>query len=453
MTEAAEAQPGLGSERVRAVVEALAEGRAAALPEAVGGLDAADTAALIGQLSAEQREEFIEAMRGRLDPEVLSQLDEDVRDEVAERLGTDWLARAVADLESDDALYLIEDLEEARRRQVLHAIPAVLRAQLEEQLAYPENSAGRLMSRDIVAVPEFWTVGACLDDMRESEDLPDDFYDLFVIDARYRPIGTVPLDRLVRSKRPARIADIMEREVYSVPADMDQEDVAYLFKQHDLVSAPVVDRAGRLIGTITIDDVVDVIEEEAEEDMLRLGGVTETDLHRPVAATTRTRFTWLLVNLGTAVLASTVIAQFTESIAKVVALAVLMPIVASMGGNAGTQTLTVAVRGLATRELTAANALRVVAKELAVGGINGAVFALLAGSLAWAWFGSPVLGAVIGAAMIVNLAVAALGGALIPLGLARLGIDPAVASGVFVTTLTDVIGFFAFLGLGAWLLL
>lgn len=444
---------GAGPGLFDAVAAALEAGDAAAVRQLIAVRDPAGVADLMAQLGAEQRAALLVALGDRLDPEVLSNLDEALRDQVVGALGPDQLAGMIARLETDDALYLIEDLDEGRRRRILQAIPAALRRQLEEQLEFPEESAGRLMSREVVAVPEYWTVGACIDSMRESAELPDSFYDIIVVDARYRPIGTAGLDRLVRSQRPARVADIMERTPHSVPAEMDQEDVAHLFKLHDLTSAPVVDRAGRLLGTITVDDVVDVIEDEAEEDLMLLGGLGESDLHRTVAATARIRFPWLLINLGTAGIAATVISFFATTIEQVVALAVLMPVVASMGGNAGTQTLTVAVRALATRELTAANALRIVAKEMQVGGLNGVAFAAIAGLATWAFFASAVLGGVIAAAMVINLLVAATAGALIPVALARLKIDPAVASSVFLTTVTDVVGFFAFLGLAGLVLL
>jgi magnesium transporter len=320
-------------------------------------------------------------------------------------------------------------------------------------LSYPEESAGRLMQRETVAVPSAWTVGETIDYMRESEDLPDDFYDLFIVNPKHLPIGAIPLSRVLRSRRPVRLTEIMDTDLHLLPIAMDQEDVAYQFRQYGLVSAPVVDEAGRLVGVITVDDVVHVIDEEAEDDLMKLGGVTETDLYSAALDTAKARFSWLVVNLLTAILASVVIGLFQDSIKKAVALAVLMPIVASMGGNAGTQTLTVAVRSLAMKDLTAANALRFVGKELLVGSFNGLTFAVLTGMVAWLWFDSPGLGLLMATAMIVNLLVASLSGTLIPLGLERLGVDPAIASSVFLTTVTDVVGFFAFLGLAALFLL
>jgi magnesium transporter len=448
-----EAEFGIDPALTWAIGAAIDAGDEAALRKAIADLHYADLADLYQSLLGEQRRQFVELLRRRFPVEIIPELDEDTRDELAAQLGTQDLARAIIALDSDDALYLIEGLEEGKRRQVLHAIPAALRRQIEEGLAFPEDSAGRLMQREVVAVPQFWTVGQCIDDMRESDELPDDFYDIFVVDPKHRPVGWVPLDKLIRTKRPVKIGDIMEAELEPIPVDMDQEKVAFLFKQHDLTSAPVVDKAGRLIGTITVDDVVDVIEEEAEEDLLRLHGVGGTDVHAPVVQTVRSRFIWLFVNLGTAFLASAVIGLFEHALEKVVALAVLMPITASMGGNAGTQTMAVAVRALATHDLTAANALRILAKEVLVGGINGILFALITGTIAILWFQDWIIGVCIGGAMVLNLLAAGFAGLVIPMLSQRLRIDPAISSTVILTTVTDVIGFFSFLGLASLLLL
>ncbi len=450
---AGEDEVGLKPELIASVAEALAAGEVAVVEKLIQSLHYADTADLLEGLGPGDRHAFVEIIRDRFDPEVLPELDETVRDEVAEQLGTEVLAGAIARLDSDDALYLIEGLEEGKRRQVLQKIPAALRKQLEEGLAFPERSAGRLMQRDFVAVPTFWTVGDTIDYMRESADLPEDFYDLFVVDAKHRPIGTVALNRLLRTKRPLKIGEIIEADMKTVPVTMDQEDVAFLFKQHDLVSAPVVDHFGRLVGTVTVDDVVDVIEEEAEEDLMRLGGVSESDIHTPAMDTARGRIRWLLVTLINTVIASTVILQFTVAIDRIVALAVLMPIVAAMGGNAGMQVVTVTVRALATRALTPANAARVVVKELSVGALNGVVFAAIIGSGAGFWFDDAKLGGVLAASMVFNMVWAGFAGIAIPLAIDRFDLDPAVSAGPFLTTTTDVLGFFSFLGLATWLLL
>ncbi len=437
---------------VRQVSDALAAADAGTVAELVQPLHAADLADLVELLSRAERRRLIETIDRALDPEMLPALDEAVRDEVVEMLAPEQLAEAVAELDTDDAVYLVEDLDPETRRAVLEAVPQEDRTALEEGLEYGESTAGRLMQRDLIAVPEFWTIGQTIDFLRESDDLPDDFYEIFVVDPRYQAVGTVPLNRAMRAKRPVVVRDLMDPDVKAVPVDMDQDDIAYLFKQYDLMSAPVVDSAGRVIGAIMVDDILDVIEEAAEEDILALGGVRDDDRNVNVARTTMSRFTWLAVNLLTAILASVVIGLFQATIEQMVALAVLMPIVASMGGNAATQTMTVAVRGLATRDLTAANAARLINKEVLVGLANGLLFAILVGVVATVWFGEPALGGVIAAAMFVNMLVAGLSGIVVPLALDRLKIDPAVAASVFVTTITDVIGFFVFLGLAALVL-
>lgn len=452
--EAAEAPVDLTPTYVQEILDALGSGRGTRVEELLGELHYADLADLLGWVSQAERYHLVEILRPDFDPEILTELDDELREEVIEQLGVAETAEAIAELDTDDAVDVVEDLEEEDRAALLDALPGVERAQIEQALSYPEYSAGRLMQRELVAVPDFWTVGQTVDYMRSSPDLPEDFYDIFVVDPRFHAIGTVSLSRLLRTNRPVSVRDVMSQEpLRSIPVTMEQEDIAHLFRQRDLVSAPVVDDEGRLLGVITVDDVVDIIDEEHEEDIMRLAGVgEEDDLSAAVFDTTRSRFAWLLVNLGTAVLASLVIGLFEATLDQIVALAVLMPIVASMGGNAGTQTLTVAVRALATRELTATNARRVVGKELLVGFFNGVLFAGLSGVVAWVWFKDPLIGGVIAAAMVVNMIVAGLAGTLIPLGLERAGIDPAIASSVFLTTVTDVVGFFAFLGLAAvWL--
>jgi len=310
------------------------------------------------------------------------------------------------------------------------------------------------MRRETVTVPEFWTVGQTIDFMRnEDVELPEDFYNIIVVSPSHKPVGMIHLSKLLQTRRVVPVSAIMDAEAKVMRADMDQEDVAFLFRQYGLVEAPVTDSGGRLVGVLTIDDIVDVMEEEHEDDILKLGGVSEDDFYSDVVRTTRLRFSWLLVNLATAIVASLVIALFEDSLERIVALAVLMPIVASMGGNAGTQTLTVAVRALATNELTARNAARILTKEVLVGCANGFLFAIIMGVIAWLWFGDPLLGGVIAVAMILNLIVAGLSGVLIPLAIEKIGQDPAIASTVFLTTITDVVGFFVFLGLATWVFL
>ena len=444
---------GLNPDVIRDAIVALDSEDGAAILEILAPLHPAEVADFIEMLDGPMRTQLVELLRTNFDPVVLAELDETVRDEVAEQLGTETLANAIAALDSDDALSLISTLEETKQRRVLHAISNALRSILEEGLAFPEDSAGRLMQREFVAVPTFWKVGEVIDFLRESDDLPDDFYDVFVVDPRHRLIGYVALNRILRTKRPVPVRDIMVDDFVSVPVEMDQEEVAYVFSQQDLVSAPVVDDSDRLIGVITIDDIVDVIHQEAEEDIMRLGGVQGDDLYAAVIDTGKSRFTWLFVNLLTAIVASIVIGLFQGTIEQVVMLAVLMPIAASMGGNAGTQTLTVAVRALAMKELTPANALRVLSKEVLVGTFNGLLFAVIIGVIAWIWSGNIGIGVVMAVAMVITLVVAGLAGAAIPLGLSRTRFDPAIASGVFLTTITDVVAFLAFLGLGAWFLI
>jgi len=440
-------------ERVRRVEAALAGNRSDEAKRLLEELSAVGQAAVLEQVSEPERDALVALLRRDLDPEVLTELDDAVRDDVLEQLDSKDIAAAASQLETDDAASLLEDMAEDERREVLAEIPAEERAEIEQALAYPEDSAGRMMQRSLVKVPQSWTVGQVIDYCREAGDLPEDVYDLFVVDRSGRLKGSVPLGRMLRSKRPVPIMDIVDPDISSVPATADQAEVAHLFRDQNLVSCPVVDDKGRLLGVIMVDDVVDVIDEEAEEDLLKMGGVGHDDMHANTIRTVRLRGVWLALNLFTAVVASLVIGQFEGAIEKIVALAVLMPIVASMGGNAGTQTVTVAVRALAMGELTPANALRFIVKEIAVGGLNGMIFALVMGAAVVLWYQDWRLGAVIGAAMICNLVAAALAGTLIPIGLQKFGVDPAVSSTVFLTTVTDVIGFLAFLGLATLFLL
>jgi len=449
---------GLESESEERIVAALAANDETAVWALIADLHYTDIADLVERLHDETRSRLLTIMGPEFDGDVLIELDETVRDQVIDEVGLETVAQAVTQLESDDAVEIIEELEEHEQQQVLNAISDEDRALIEESLRFPKDSAGRLMQRELVTAPAFWDVGNTIDFLRRNADsddnpLPDHFYVVYVVDPAHRPVGMVWLDKLLRTGRSVTITKVMEPDMKVIPVMSDQEDVAFLFRQRDLVSAPVVDNGGRLIGAITIDDIVDVIDEEHEEDIMRMGGIREDDLYSAVLDTTRARFSWLFVNLLTAIVASIVIGLFDATIDQIVALAILMPIVASMGGNAGTQTLTVAVRALAMKDLTATNAARLVGKEILVGFANGLVFALLAGGVTWFWFENPMLGAVIAIAMVVNLLVAGLAGTVIPLVLDRNGIDPAIASSVFLTTITDVVGFFVFLGLAALILL
>ena len=444
---------GLAPGFVRDVVDALDRGARAEVRAMLADLHAADLADLIGIVGPDQRRTLVDFLGKSLAPEVLSELDESVRDEVLPLLAPAQIAEAIQALDTDDAVYLIEDLDEEQKRQVLEHVPDAERAAVELGLQYPDYTAGRLMQREVVYVPPYWTVGQTIDHLRDTDDLPTDFFEVYVVDATHALKGSVALDRLVRTKRPAKITEIMDEEPTVVPVTMGQEEIAYLFERYRLVSAPVVDENKRLAGMITVDDIVEVIQEEVTEDILALGGVRdEEDMTTTVVQTVRNRFQWLFVNLLTAILASLVIGLFDGTIEKAVGLAVLMPIVASMGGNAGTQTLTVAVRALATRDLTPANAVRIVYREVLVGGLNGIIFAILMGAIGGLWFQSVQIAVVLAAAMVINLICAGFAGILVPLALERLKIDPAVSSTVFVTTVTDCVGFFVFLGLATWYL-
>jgi magnesium transporter len=416
-------------------------------------LHAADLADLIEAFEPDDRVGLISALGRSFDVEALAELDEGVRDHLMEALPADVIASAIKKLDTDDAAYLIEDLDKEDQEEILAKVSREDRATLNRALEYPEGTAGRLMQTEFVAVPEFWTIGKTIDHMRTEKELPEDFIEIYVVNPAFHLIGVVPVSRVLRNRRDRKVADIMEREQTTFQVLDEAADIAFKFKQYNLVSAAVVDADQRLVGVLTVDDVVDVIQDEAEEDILLLGGVgKEETINDTVWTTTRSRFAWLLLNLFTAILASWVISLFDATIKQMVALAVLMPIVASMGGNAGTQTMTVAVRALARRDLGAFNAVKVTVRECASGLLTGLIFALLVGTMAFWWFGSDKLGLVIGAAMIINLFAAALGGILVPLVLDYFGIDPATASGVFVTTVTDVVGFFSFLGLAAiWL--
>ncbi|MFK7837905.1 MAG: magnesium transporter [Sulfitobacter sp.] len=425
------------------------------LTELMEPLHAADIADLLEQISAFERSRLVRLYDREFDGEILSELDESIREEVIAVLTPQVLSQAVRELDSDDVVDLIEDLEDDQQEAILDVLEDADRAAVEQALTWPEYSAGRLMQREVVMAPEHWTVGQAIDHLRATpeEDLPDQFYHIVMVDPRLHPVGNVTLGKLMRSKRETRLADLLEETFQIIPASRDEGDVAYAFNQYHLISAPVVDDEGRLIGVITIDDAMVVLDEEHEEDILRLAGVGESSLSDRVINTTKQRLPWLAVNLVTSIAASLVIAQFEMAIAQIVALAVLMPIVASMGGNAGTQSLTVAVRAIATKDLTGSNVWRVIRRECLVGLINGVIFAVVMGIVGLIWFGSPALGYVIAAAMVVNMVVAGLAGTGIPIVLERLGIDPALASGAFVTTVTDVVGFFVFLGLAAMVLL
>jgi magnesium transporter len=438
----------LREDYVERVAQAITAGDTALLRELVGDLHEADVGDLIEALDSELRPRLVELMGPDFDFAALTEVDDTIREEILEELAAETVAEGVRELDSDDAVAILEDLPKDEQDEILEQLPAPERVALARSLDYPENSAGRRMQDEFIAVAPYWTVGETIDYLREQPELPDRFWELYVIDAAGHLKGAVALDRLLRTKRPVPVEELVDEELRPVRATDDQEEVARLFERYDLVSAPVVDANDRLVGVITFDDIVDVIEEEAEEDIKALGGVRkEEELSDSVWTIATGRFNWLLVNLATAFLASSVLGLFEGQLEKMVALAVLAPIVASQGGNAATQTMTVAVRALATRELSSANAARIILRELLVGAVNGVAFAIITGVAAAAWFKIPDLGVVIGLAMICNLIAGALGGILIPLLLHRWRSDPAVSSGVFVTTVTDVVGFFSFLSI------
>jgi magnesium transporter len=433
---------------VQAVHDAVLAGDAPRVMELAGDLHEADLGALIEHLVTDDRPKLIALMGRDFDFAALTEVDDAVREEILDELPNEAIAEGVKELDSDDAVYILEDLAEEDQREVLAQLPLEERVSLARSLDYPDGSAGRRMQNEFIAVPPFWSVGQTIDFMRETADLPDRFYSLYVVDPAHKLVGLVALDRLLRTKRPVLIEDIMEEAEQTVAATDDQEEPARLFRTYNLVSIPVLDDVERLVGVLTFDDIVDLLDEEADAEIKALGGVkAEEEISDTVWTIAKSRFTWLLVNLLTAILASGVIALFEGSLQKMVALAVLMPVVASMGGNAGTQSMTVAVRALATREIDRANAMRVVRRELTVGLLNGVAFALIMAAVAVAWYGPAEIGVVIGVAIIITLAAAALGGVVIPIVLERAGVDPAVASGPLVTTVTDVVGFLAFLGI------
>ena len=434
-------------DRVR---ESLKSGDREELVGDIEPLHASEPGELLEVLEKDEREQLVNLAGGAFDLGALTEVDEAIRLQIVDHLPNEQIAEGLSEMDSDDAVYILEDMEEEDQNEVLERLPFDERLILRRALEYPEDSAGRRMQTEFIAVPPFWTVGQTIDYMREDDDLPDRFHEIFVVSPQYELMGSVALDRMLRTRRDVSISELMEETSHPIEATADQEEAAHIFQQYDLLSAAVVDNGGRLVGVMTIDDIVDVISEEAEEDIKRLAGVGDEELSDSVSATSKSRVPWLLINLVTAFVAASVIGLFDTTIEKIVALAVLMPIVAGMGGNAASQTMTVTVRALATRDLDIHNASRIIRREAAVGIINGAVFGILIGLVAGLWFHSPDIGGIIATAIVINMMAAALGGILIPLFLDKLGVDPAIASAVFVTTVTDIVGFFAFLGLATW---
>lgn len=444
----------LHPEFVDEVCAALDAGDRPRVSELLLQLHAADQADLLGLVGPDERRRLVRMVGDQFHSDVLSDVEEDIRDDVLEVMEPEHVAQALEDLETDDGVHLIEDMDHGSRKAVLDLVPDGDRAALELGLKHGEETAGRLMQREVVSAPDYWTVGQTLEHIRTSTHLPRQFFEVFVVDAMFHSLGTIIMSALMREDHDVVLRDIMQERQTLIPASMDEEEVAYLFDQYHLISAAVVDEDERIIGMITVDDIVGVVRQVASEDMLALAGVSDEEaLSDSVIETTRSRFSWLFINLMTAICASLVIAFFEDTISEIVALAILMPIVASMGGNAGTQTLTVAVRALATKDLTATNAVRIIVREVIVGGVNGMLFAVLMGVIGGVWFGQIEIGLVLGGAMIINMILAGLAGILVPLGLDRAGIDPAVSSTVFVTTVTDIVGFFVFLGLATLVLI
>jgi magnesium transporter len=445
MDEETRLRPGF----VDKVLDAVEAGDDETARKLVQPLHPADVADLIELARADEREGLVKALAGIISPNVLAEMNDYVREGLLDEMEPQQVADIAGQLETDDAVALIEDLDKDEQQAVLQRMEPDDRAAVEEALGYPEESAGRLMQRDLCAVPEHWKVGQVIDYLRSTEDLPTDFWEVFVVNPSHHPVGTCKLSTILRTPRNALVSEIMGREQMLIPVDMDQEDVALRFQKYALVSAAVVDDEDRLVGMITVDDIVHIIQEEAGEDVLLLSGAGDGDINEPVALTVRRRLTWLVINLGTAVLASAVVGLFRGEISRFAILAVLMPIVSGMGGNAGTQTLAVAVRALATNQLTSSNTLRMFGREFKIALANGLSLGVLIGIGAGLIFHNPLLGFVIGLAMVINNLVAGLAGILVPVTLDRAKVDPAVSSAVFVTTATDVMGFFSFLGLAS----
>jgi magnesium transporter len=443
----------LDSDFVERVSDAIKRHDGEGLRGLVGELHESDLGDVLQALDPDERAQLVRLMGADFDWVALTEVEDTVRTEILESIPNDQIAEVVRELDSDDAVEIISDLEEEDREEILAELPLAERIALERSLDYPEDSAGRRMTTKFIAVPPYWTVGQTIDFMREDERLPDEFTEIYVVDPRYQFLGYVPLDKLLRSKRPTRIEEIIAEAKHTAQATDDQEDVARLFERYNLLSVGVVDDTNRLVGVITVDDIVDVIEEEADEDIKRLAGVGDEEISEGVFSVVRLRSSWLFVNLVTAFLSASVISLFESTIERIAILAMLFPIVAGLGGNAGTQTLTVTVRALATQKLNAGNVWRLIGREALVGISNGVVLGCVTGILVALIFARPELGLVIAGGMLANQSVAALVGIVIPLALDRLGVDPAVASSIFVTAMTDATGFFAFLGLATWLLL
>ena len=416
-------------------------------------LHPSDIANLIENLSSETRAKLIEIEEFDIDPEIFVEINESIQTEILQILSSDSIAKIIKRLESDNAISIIENLNKEKKNSVLDKLPPKDRFLLEEGLSYPEDSAARIMQREFTAVPSDWSVGQTIDYLRESKDLPEEFLEIFVVDNDFKPIGIVPSSRVLRTSRENKMKAIMREMPVLISVNMDKEEVGHAFENYNLVSAGVINKNNKLVGMITADDIVTVVQEEAEEDVLRLAGVGDEEITDSVIVKTKRRFNWLLLNLFTALLATWVISKFGASIEQMVALAFLMPIVASMGGNAGMQTLAVTIRAIATKELSSGNFNKIVGKEFLIGILNGIIFAIITAVIVQLWFQEFKLSLLIGISMVLNMIVAGLFGILVPVSLKKVNIDPALASSVFVTTITDVIGFLSFLGIGSYFFL
>ncbi len=421
--------------------------------QTLGDLHPSDVANLIENLSYETRAKLIEIEEFDIEPEIFVEINESIQTEILQLLSSDSIAKIIKRLESDNAISIIENLNQDKKNSVLDKLPPKDRFLLEEGLSYPEDSAARIMQREFTAVPSDWSVGQTIDYLRESKDLPEEFLEIFIVDNDFKPIGMVPSSRVLRTPREKKMKSIMREMPVLISVNMDKEEVGHTFENYNLVSAGVVNKNNKLVGMITADDAVTVVQEEAEEDVLRLAGVGDEEITDSVIIKTKRRFNWLLLNLFTALLATWVISLFGASIEQMVALAFLMPIVASMGGNAGMQTLAVTIRAIATKELSSGNFNKIVGKEFLIGILNGIIFAIITAIIVQLWFQEYKLSLLIGISMVLNMIVAGLFGILVPVSLKKVNIDPALASSVFVTTITDVIGFLSFLGIGSYLFL
>jgi len=437
-------------EYIRVVNEKIQNNDAEFITSSFKEMHPADTADIIEHLNESDREKLIKLNSFKIDPEVFIELNESIQSEIIKYLSIDTIVSILKNLESDNAIKILENLDEKNKDIILNSLPPKDRFALQESLSYPEDTAARLMQREFTAIPNNWSVGQTIDYLRENKDLPEEFLEIFIVDNEFKPIGTVPSSKVLRTPRDSKMQSIMLETQLSIPVDMDQEEVGHLFENYNLNSACVVDKNNKLVGMITSDDILTVLKEEAEEDALRLAGVGDEEITDGVLKKTKRRFTWLLLNLFTAIIASVVIGFFQEDIEKVVALAVLMPIVASMGGNAGMQTLAVTIRTIATNELTKNNFSQNIIKEFSIGILNGIIFAFISAIVVQLWFNDSTLSLIISISMVLNMIVAGLFGILVPVSLKKMNIDPAIASSVFVTTITDVIGFLSFLGVGAY---